>query len=56
LNNCGLRRNEEQIEVFWIVTSCSVVVRYKRFGCPGYLHLQGEVASRMDPWNDCILP
>jgi hypothetical protein len=31
-----------QFEV-WIVTPCSVVVRYERFRCPCCLHLQGEV-------------
>jgi len=28
-----------QVEVFWIVKSYSVVVRYQRFGGPCYLHL-----------------
>jgi hypothetical protein len=28
---------------FWVVTPCSVVVRYQRFGGPFCLHLQGEV-------------
>jgi len=31
------------IEVFWIVTSCSVVVGYQNFGGPCCLHLQDEV-------------
>jgi hypothetical protein len=30
-----------QVEVLWVVTPCSVV-RYKRFGGPCCLHLQGE--------------
>jgi hypothetical protein len=30
-----------QVEVFWVVTPCSVVVGYQRFGGPFYLHLQG---------------
>jgi hypothetical protein len=29
-----------QVEVFWIVTPCSVVVGYRRFGGPCCLHLQ----------------
>jgi len=33
-----------QVEVFWVVTPCSVVVRYQRFRGPCCLHLQGEVA------------
>jgi hypothetical protein len=32
-----------QVEAFWVVTPCSVVVGYKRFGGPRCLHLQGEV-------------
>jgi len=28
--------------VFWVVTSCSDVVGYQRFGRPWYLHLRGE--------------
>jgi len=31
-----------QVEVFWVVTLCSVVVRYQRFGVPCCFHLQGE--------------
>jgi len=31
-----------QIEVFWVVTPCSDVVRCQRFGGPCCLHLQGE--------------
>jgi hypothetical protein len=30
-----------RIEVFWVVTLCSVVVGYQRFGGPCCLHLQG---------------
>jgi hypothetical protein len=30
------------VEVFWVVTPCSVVVRYQNFEGPSYLHLQGE--------------
>jgi hypothetical protein len=32
-----------QVEVFWVVMLCSVVVGYQRFGRPCCLHLQGEV-------------
>jgi hypothetical protein len=31
-----------QVEVFWIVTPCSVVA-YQRIGSPCFLHLQGEM-------------
>jgi len=31
------------IVVFWVVTRCSVVVGYRRFGGPFCLHLRGEV-------------
>jgi hypothetical protein len=34
-----------QIEVFWLVTPCSVVVGYRRFGSPYCLHLQGEIGG-----------
>jgi len=30
-----------RVEVFWVVTQCSVVVGYQRFGGPCFLHLQG---------------
>jgi hypothetical protein len=29
-----------QVEVFWVVTTCSVMVGYKHFESLGYLHLQ----------------
>jgi hypothetical protein len=32
-----------QVEVFWVVTSCSVVIGYQCFGGPCCYHLQGEV-------------
>jgi len=32
-----------QVEVFWVVTPCSVVVGYQSFRGPCCLHLQGEV-------------
>jgi hypothetical protein len=31
-----------QVEVFWVMTPCSVVVGYRRFGGPRCLHLRGE--------------
>jgi hypothetical protein len=31
-----------QVEVFWVVTQCGVVVRNQRFGGSRFLHLQGE--------------
>jgi len=32
-------------EVFWAVTTCSVMVGYRRFGGARCLHLQGEVTT-----------
>jgi len=32
-----------QVEILWVVTPCSVVVRYQRFRGPCCLHLQDEV-------------
>jgi hypothetical protein len=32
-----------QVEVFWVVMPCGVVVGYQYFGGPWCLHLQGEV-------------
>jgi hypothetical protein len=32
-----------QVEVYWVVTPCSVVAGYQRFGGPCCLHLQDEV-------------
>jgi hypothetical protein len=34
------------VEVFWVMTPCSVVVRYQRFGGPCCVHLQVEDSSR----------
>jgi hypothetical protein len=34
-----------QVEVFWVVTLCSVMVGYHRFRGPCCFHLQGEVSS-----------
>jgi hypothetical protein len=33
-----------QVELFWVVTPCSVVIGYQRFRGPCFLHLQGEVS------------
>jgi hypothetical protein len=35
-----------QIKVFWIVTPCSDVVGYQRFGGSCCLHVQGEEKKR----------
>jgi hypothetical protein len=32
-----------KVEVFWVVTPCSIVVGYRRFGGPCCFHLQDEV-------------
>jgi hypothetical protein len=34
-----------QVVVFWVMTPCSDVVGYQRFGGPCCLHLQGEVSE-----------
>jgi len=34
-----------QVEVFWVVTPCSVVVGYQRFGEPCCLHLHCMVSQ-----------
>jgi len=39
-----------QVEVFWVMTLCNVVVGYQRFIGSCCLHLQGEVAV------NCSLP
>jgi hypothetical protein len=41
----GANKKMFQVEVFWVVTPCSVVVGYQRFGVPCCLHLQGENSS-----------
>jgi len=33
---------------FWVVTSCSAVVGYKRFGVPCCFHLQGHFTQKME--------
>jgi hypothetical protein len=48
-----------QVDVIWVVTPCSVMVHYQRFGGPCCLHLQGEVSEdggSIDLWNVGILP
>jgi hypothetical protein len=34
-----------QVVVFWVVTPCSDVIGYQRFGGPCCLHRQGEVVN-----------
>jgi hypothetical protein len=41
-----------QVEVFWVVTPCYVVVGYQRFGGPCCLHLQGDVIGGEE--RNCI--
>jgi hypothetical protein len=50
-----------QAEVFWVVTPCSVIVGYHRFGGSYCLHLQGEEDLEMIfpqeifcPWNNLM--
>jgi hypothetical protein len=45
-----------QVEVFWVVTTCNVVVGYQRFGGPFCLHLQGEDGGSTVFWNACVVP
>jgi hypothetical protein len=46
----GLMVVKFQVEVFWVVTLCSVVVGYQCFRGPCYLHLLGVGPLK------CILP
>jgi len=39
----ALEEHIYNVEVFWVVTSRSVVLACQRFGGPCCLHLQGEV-------------
>jgi hypothetical protein len=41
----------ELIEVFWVVTSSSVALEYRRFRGPCYLRLQVEVYWVVMPWS-----
>jgi len=34
-----------QVEISWVVTTCSVMVEFQHFGGISCLHLQGEVTS-----------
>jgi len=47
-----------QVEVFWVVTPCSVAVGHQRFGGGGLcsLHLYREAGGRKILRNDGILP
>jgi hypothetical protein len=38
-----------QVEVFWVLKPCSVVVAYQQFGGPCCLHLQVEVCMASQP-------
>jgi len=46
-----------QVEVFWVVMLCSVVVGYQHFKGPCYFHLQDEVTrmgkNSIDTGLDC---
>jgi hypothetical protein len=41
-NKHEMRVLKIQVEVFWLVTPCSVAIEYRRFGRPCCLHFQGE--------------
>jgi len=40
-----------QFEVLWVVTPCSVVVGYRRFGRPCCLHVQCITAQKTSTWD-----
>jgi len=42
-----------QVEIFWVVTSCSIVVRCQRFKGPCCPHLQGHgvTTHKTTTWN-----
>jgi len=42
-DNYDTRNFLVEVEFYYVVTLCSVVVRYQRFGSPCCLHLQGEL-------------
>jgi hypothetical protein len=44
-----------QVEVFWFVTPCSVVVGYQRFRGPCCLHLQGHNPEDLDFFPFCYI-
>jgi len=45
-----------QVEVFWVLTQCSVEVGYQRFRGPCRLHIEGEDGGRTYLWNVGFLP
>jgi len=45
-----------QVEVFWVVTPCSVVVGYHRFGGPCCCHLQGGVKMAAVCSSETLVP
>jgi hypothetical protein len=45
---------EIQVQFFWVVTPCSVVVGYQRFGGPCCLHLQGEVTMEAAEYSETL--
>jgi hypothetical protein len=40
-----------QVEVFWVVMPCSVVVGHQRFGGMCCLHLHGEMKMEAAAWT-----
>jgi len=47
---------EIPVEVFWVVTPCTAVVGYRRFGGSYCLHLEDENGGTMTLRNVGILP
>jgi len=45
-----------QVEIFWVMTPCSVAAGYRRFGRPCFLHLQREDGGSIDIGKGGILP
>jgi hypothetical protein len=43
-----------RVEVFWVMTPCSDVVGYRRFGGPYCLYLQGEVNGAWTEIQDLV--
>jgi len=59
-NRKHTKKSVFQVAVFWVVTPCSHVLGYQRFGGPCCLHLQGEVVcnhetTRRHKPEDCDL-
>jgi len=44
-----------QVVALWLVTPCSVAIRYDRFGGPCCLHLQGEVTINAARSSETLL-